>query len=116
MLDPAALLFTLGFAALELKSDLEIPPPLPKLFSLQLIIAVGSTDHTQLAASGLTPTVLLFITAAMFLARNNEPCGGCLVAIMSLMSLMASPGSTFPCRLTLGLPLYWAAIRWMWGS
>jgi hypothetical protein len=22
---------------------------------------------------------------------------------------------TFPFKITLGIPLYWAAIRWMWG-
>jgi hypothetical protein len=68
VLNPAALFFALGFAAVLLKTDLEIPAPLPKLFSLYLIIAIGYTGGTKLAASGLTPTVLLYIAAAMFMA------------------------------------------------
>ena len=34
VLNPAALFFALGLAAVLLKTDLEIPAPLPKLFSL----------------------------------------------------------------------------------
>ncbi|MFM8809920.1 MAG: sodium-dependent bicarbonate transport family permease, partial [Chthoniobacterales bacterium] len=68
VLNPAALFFALGFAAVLLKTDLEIPAPLPKLFSLYLIIAIGYTGGTKLAASGLSGTVLLYIAAAMFMA------------------------------------------------
>jgi hypothetical protein len=68
ILNPAALFFALGFAAVLLKTDLEIPHPLPKLFSLYLIIAIGYTGGTKLAASGLSGTVLLYIAAAMFMA------------------------------------------------
>ena len=68
VLNPAALFFALGFAAVLLKTDLEIPAPLPKLFSLYLIIAIGYTGGTKLAASGLSGTVLLHIAAAVFMA------------------------------------------------
>ncbi|MFM8887517.1 MAG: sodium-dependent bicarbonate transport family permease, partial [Chthoniobacterales bacterium] len=61
VLNPAALFFALGFAAVLLKTDLEIPHPLPKLFSLYLIIAIGYTGGTKLADSGLTGSVLLYI-------------------------------------------------------
>lgn len=68
ILNPAALFFALGFAAVLLKTDLEIPAPLPKLFSLYLIISIGYTGGTKLAASGLSSTVLLYIAAAIFMA------------------------------------------------
>jgi hypothetical protein len=68
VLNPAALFFALGFAAVLAKTDLEIPAPLPKLFSLYLIIAIGYTGGTKLAASGLNGTILLYIAAAMFMA------------------------------------------------
>lgn len=68
VLNPAALFFALGFAAVLLKTDLEIPAPLPKLFSLYLIIAIGYTGGTKLAASGLSGTVILYIAATMFMA------------------------------------------------
>jgi len=68
VLNPAALFFALGFAAVLLKTDLEIPAPLPKLFSLYLIIAIGYTGGTKLAASGLSGTVLLYIAASMVMA------------------------------------------------
>ena len=68
VLNPAALFFALGFAAVLFKTDLEIPAPLPKLFSLYLIIAIGYTGGTKLAASGLNSTVLLYIIAAMLMA------------------------------------------------
>jgi hypothetical protein len=31
--------------------------------------------------------------------------------LVELLSL----GITFPFNITLGIPIYWAAIRWMWG-
>jgi hypothetical protein len=72
VLNPAALFFALGFAAVLLKTDLEIPHPLPKLFSLYLIIAIGYTGGTKLAASGLSGTVLLYIAASMFMAPRAD--------------------------------------------
>jgi len=74
ILNPAALFFALGFAAVVLKTDLEIPAPLPKLFSLYLIIAIGYTGGTKLAASGLSSTVLLYIGAAMLMALVVPVC------------------------------------------
>jgi uncharacterized protein len=68
ILNPAALFFALGFAAVLAKTDLEIPAPLPKLFSLYLIIAIGYTGGAKLAYSGLDSTVLLYIAAAMLMA------------------------------------------------
>ena len=141
VLNPAALFFALGFAAVLFKTDLEIPHPLPKLFSLYLIIAIGYTGGTKLADSGLGGNVLLYIAGAMFmavlvpvcvffvlrkflsvydaaamaatygsisivtfivgtefLARNDQPYGGYMVAIMSLMESPAIIAGIFLVR------------------
>ena len=128
VLSPAALFFFLGFLSVLLKSDLELPYPLPKFFSTYLLIAIGYTGGEKLAHAGFSPAVLVYILAALlmavvvplytffylrrilsvydaaamaatygsisivtfvvgteFLARLNEPSGGYMVAIMSLM-------------------------------
>lgn len=68
LLNPAALFFALGFLAVIAKTDLEIPAPLPKLFSLYLIISIGYSGGAKLAQSGLGPSVLLYLAAAMLMA------------------------------------------------
>lgn len=68
ILSPAALFFFLGFVAVLLKSDLELPYPLPKFFSTYLLIAIGYTGGEKLAQTGIDLTVLLYIGAAMLMA------------------------------------------------
>ena len=68
ILSPAALFFFLGFGAVLLRSDLEIPAPLPKLFSIYLLLAIGYTGGAKLAAAGWSGDVLLVIAAAMGMA------------------------------------------------
>ena len=68
VLSPAALFFFLGFLAVVLRSDLEIPHPLPKLFSLYLLLSIGYTGGAKLAHAGLTLDVALYIAAAMGMA------------------------------------------------
>ena len=41
VLNPPVLFFFIGLSAVFLKSDLEIPQPIPKLFSLYLLFAIG---------------------------------------------------------------------------
>lgn len=62
------LFFFLGVLAVLLGSDLEIPSPLPKLFSLYLLLAIGFTGGLELANSGLGPQVLLTIGAAIVMS------------------------------------------------
>ena len=52
LLNPPVLFF-LGMFAVFSKSDLEIPAPLPKLFSLYLLIAIGFKGDRELAESGI---------------------------------------------------------------
>jgi uncharacterized protein len=68
ILNPPVLFFFLGMLAVFVKSDLEIPQPLPKLFSLYLLLAIGFKGGVELVKSGITQEVILTILAAMFMA------------------------------------------------
>jgi hypothetical protein len=54
--------------AIFLKSDLEIPPPLPKLFSLYLLLAIGFKRGYELEQSGITAQIGLTLLAAVLMA------------------------------------------------
>ena len=68
ILNPPVLAFFLGMLAVFLKSDLEIPPPLPKLFSLYLLFAIGFKGGVELVKSGISQGVILTMLAAMLMA------------------------------------------------
>lgn len=68
MLNPPILFFFLGMLAVFFKSDLSIPQPLPKFFSLFLLIAIGLHGGYELSKSGLTIYVLKALLLAMFMA------------------------------------------------
>jgi hypothetical protein len=68
VLSPAALFFFLGFLSVLLRSDLELPYPLPKFFSTYLLIAIGYTGGEKLAMAGLTTEVATVILAGMAMA------------------------------------------------
>jgi uncharacterized protein len=68
ILSPPVLFFFLGMLAILLKSDLEIPQPLPKLFSLYLLFAIGFKGGSELAKSGINQEVLLTLLAAVLMA------------------------------------------------
>lgn len=67
-LNPPILFFFLGMIACWVGSDLEIPQPLPKLFSLYLLLAIGFKGGVELNKSGLTAEVAGTLGAAMLLA------------------------------------------------
>lgn len=79
ILNPPVLFFFLGMLAIFVKSDLEIPPPIPKLFSLYLLFAIGFKGGVELAKSGINQEVLLAILAAITMA--------CLVPIYTFFIL-----------------------------
>jgi hypothetical protein len=54
--------------AILLKSDLEIPQPLPKLFSLYLLLAIGFKGGHELEESGLNIEIALTLIAAILMA------------------------------------------------
>ncbi|MGI0484676.1 sodium-dependent bicarbonate transport family permease [Pantanalinema rosaneae CENA516] len=79
ILNPPILFFFLGMTAVLVKSDLEIPPPVPKLFSLYLLLSIGFKGGVELVKSGVTQEVVLTIAAAMLMA--------CLVPIYTFFIL-----------------------------
>lgn len=68
ILSPPVMFFFLGMLAVFLKSDLEIPQPLPKLFSLYLLFAIGFKGGSELAKSGVSQEVVLTLLAAVMMA------------------------------------------------
>ncbi len=79
ILNPPVLFFFLGMVAILVKSDLEIPSPLPKLFSLYLLISIGFKGGVELVKSGLSREVIFIILAAVMMA--------CVVPIYSFFLL-----------------------------
>jgi len=68
ILNPPVLAFFMGLLAVFLKSDLEIPAPIPKLFSLYLLFAIGFKGGVELSKSGFNQQVALTILAAMLMS------------------------------------------------
>ncbi|MBW4556175.1 MAG: sodium-dependent bicarbonate transport family permease [Trichormus sp. ATA11-4-KO1] len=68
ILNPPVLAFFLGMLAVFLRSDLEIPAPLPKLFSLYLLFAIGFKGGVELVKSGIGQEVILTLVAAILMA------------------------------------------------
>lgn len=68
LLNPPVLFFFLGMLACAVGSDLEIPQPLPKFFSLYLLLSIGFKGGVELHASGFTPQVAWTLGAAVLMA------------------------------------------------
>ncbi|MCC0178835.1 sodium-dependent bicarbonate transport family permease [Waterburya agarophytonicola K14] len=68
LLNPPVLFFFLGMTAVFVKSDLEIPAPLPKLFSLYLLIAIGFKGGHELSESGINLQISITLIAAVVMA------------------------------------------------
>lgn len=67
-LNPPILFFFLGLAAVFVKSDLEIPAPIPKILSLYLLFAIGYKGGVGLAAGGLQTQIIVVLIAAIMMA------------------------------------------------
>lgn len=68
ILNPPVLFFFLGMLAIFVQSDLEIPNPLPKLFSLYLLVAIGFKGGHELVESGVNFQIILTLVAAILMA------------------------------------------------
>jgi uncharacterized protein len=68
ILNPPVLFFFLGMLAVFVKSDLDIPAPIPKLFSLYLLFAIGFKGGVELVKSGISQEVILTLLAAIVMA------------------------------------------------
>ncbi len=68
LLNPPVLFFLLGALAAALKSDLEIPQPVPRCLSLYLLFAIGLKGGVELRASGMDAGLAWNLGAAVVLA------------------------------------------------
>jgi hypothetical protein len=68
LLNPPVLFFFLGVLACVVGSDLEIPQPLPKFFSLYLLLSIGFKGGVELAKSGFHVEVAWTLAAAVGMA------------------------------------------------
>ena len=68
MLNPPVLFFFLGMLAVFFKSELSIPQPLPKLFSLYLLIAIGLHGGYELSKSGFDWYIFKALMLAVFMS------------------------------------------------
>lgn len=68
ILNPPILFFFIGLMAVFLKSDLEIPQPLPKLFSLYLLFAIGFKGGHEIHESGINSEIALTLLVAVISA------------------------------------------------
>lgn len=68
ILSPPILFFALGIAATLARSDLRIPHPIPRLFALYLLWAIGLKGGVKLRESGLDADILLALAAAVVLS------------------------------------------------
>ena len=67
-LSPPILFFFLGLLAVLVRSDLEIPQPIPKFLSLYLMLAIGFRGGVELGHSAPGGQVLLTLGAAIAMA------------------------------------------------
>lgn len=68
LLDPAILFFVFGAFAGAIRSNLEIPPPIAKFFSLYLLMALGLKGGASLAVGGLPMAGVLALLVAVIMA------------------------------------------------
>ena len=76
---PTVLFFFIGVIAVFCKSDLEIPAPLPKLFSLYLLLAIGFKGGIGIQESGFFKDQVLFTLSAAILMSLIIPVIGFIV-------------------------------------
>ena len=67
-LSPPVLFFFLGFLAILVKSDLEIPEQVSKFFSLFLLFEIGMKGGHELYYSGYSPVALKVLLTCFFLS------------------------------------------------
>ena len=70
LISPPILFFILGLLAAFIRSDLTIPEAIAKGLSLYLVMAIGFKGGVQMAASGITPQILLLIGVGIILSAS----------------------------------------------
>ncbi len=68
VLNPPVLFFFIGLTAVFLNLTLEIPQPIPELFSRYLLFAIGFKGGHELHESGLSSGIAMALIAAIVVA------------------------------------------------
>jgi hypothetical protein len=68
ILSPPILFFAMGMLATAVRSDLSIPEPLPKLFGMYLLWAIGFKGGVELRGAGLDADALMPVAAGLLMA------------------------------------------------
>jgi len=68
LLNPPVLFFFLGLIAVWLRSDLDVPQPLPKFFSLYLLLSLGFKGGVELHKGGVNAQIAVTLLAAILMA------------------------------------------------
>lgn len=68
LLSPPILFFLLGLLATLVRSDLDLPQPIPKALSLFLLLTIGFKGGMELRVGGIDARVALTLLAAMLMA------------------------------------------------
>ncbi|MCX8023479.1 MAG: sodium-dependent bicarbonate transport family permease [Syntrophorhabdaceae bacterium] len=68
LLNPPILFFFLGMLAVFVKSDLDIPNPLPKFLSLYLLLSIGFQGGVELKHSGLNKNIIITLMMSLMMA------------------------------------------------
>ncbi len=68
LMSPPILFFFMGVIAVFVHSDLHIPQPLPKLFSMYLLVDIGFHGGVELYHGGLKPEIFLTLGACMLMS------------------------------------------------
>lgn len=74
LLSPPILFFALGLLAAFVKSDLELPAPLPKVLSLFLLLSIGFKGGVGLAHSTWTPQIVWCVLIGISMAAAIPVC------------------------------------------
>ena len=70
LLSPPILFFLLGLAAVFVRSNLELPEPVPKLLALYLLMSLGFRGGVELSQSGFETRTLATLFAAFAMATT----------------------------------------------
>ena len=65
LLNPSVLFFFLGLIAVFIRSDLEVPQPIPKFLSLYLLLSIGLKGGIELSHSGINAHVITTLGIAV---------------------------------------------------
>jgi uncharacterized protein len=68
LMSPPILFFFMGVIAVFCHSDLHIPSPLPKLFSMYLLVDIGFHGGVELYHGGLKPEIFMTLAACMVMS------------------------------------------------